>query len=258
MLTERSPRQQLLGLEFDCLDLEETLARLRSVTPRSRFTYLVTPNVDHLVRLHSQAGAPGSEAVLAAYEGADLCVCDSRVLARMAGLLGVRVTVVPGSDVTARLFADVIEPGDRVAVIGGDEEMAAALRRSHPALDIVQHIPPMGLRRNAAAMEEAARFGASCRARFIFLAIGSPQQELLAHLIAQQAGASGCALCIGAAVEFVTGRQQRAPALLQRLSLEWSYRLLREPKRLWRRYLLDGPRILPLLIRWRLAQGRQR
>jgi exopolysaccharide biosynthesis WecB/TagA/CpsF family protein len=257
MHTDVDARQQLLGIGFDCIDLDQTLAKLRSVTARSPFSYLITPNVDHLVRLQSSVGEVENEAVLAAYMGADLCVCDSRVLARLARLLGVKLTVVPGSDVTARLFAEVIEKGDRIAVIGGDLEMSKALRSSYPALDIVQHIPPMGLRTNKPAMEDAALFAVSSRARFILLAIGSPQQELLAHRISQQPGASGFALCIGAAVEFVTGRQARAPAWLQRLSLEWSYRLLQEPRRLWRRYLVDGPRIVPLLIRWRLARGRQ-
>ena len=97
------------------------------------------------------------------------------------------------------------------------------------------------------------------RARFTFLAVGSPQQELLAHRVALRAGAGrddagGCALCIGAALRFVVGEEKRAPVIMQKLGLEWSYRLGQDPVRLWRRYLVDGPKIFAMVWRWRRAR----
>jgi exopolysaccharide biosynthesis WecB/TagA/CpsF family protein len=79
--------------------------------------------------------------------------------------------------------------------------------------------------------------------RFCFLAVGSPQQEMLAALLRQRGIARGLALCIGASLNFLTGRERRAPLWMQRLSLEWLYRLARDPRRLWVRYLVRGPRI---------------
>jgi exopolysaccharide biosynthesis WecB/TagA/CpsF family protein len=109
----------------------------------------------------------------------------------------------------------------------------------------------MGLRHNASAREEAARFVANAKARFAFIAVGSPQQELVAAEVGKHQEARGTALCIGASLDFITGRERRAPAMVQRLSLEWAYRLLRDPKRMWRRYLVEGPRVFLLAARFR-------
>jgi len=78
-----------------------------------------------------------------------------------------------------------------------------------------------------------------------------PQQEILALRVAQAGGAVGVGLCIGASLDFLTGRKARAPLWMQKASLEWLHRLLSEPGRLWRRYLIEGPRIFRLTMRWR-------
>ena len=68
--------------------------------------------------------------------------------------------------------------------------------------------------------------------------------------IAEAGDATGCGLCIGASLDFITGRQRRAPRVVQRLGLEWAHRLASQPGRLWRRYLVDGPKIFRLARRW--------
>ncbi len=64
-------------------------------------------------------------------------------------------------------------------------------------------------------------------------------------------GSGGIAFCVGAALEFITDRQRRAPKLARRLGLEWAHRLVTNPRRLWRRYLVEGPAIFLLAYRWR-------
>jgi exopolysaccharide biosynthesis WecB/TagA/CpsF family protein len=117
-------------------------------------------------------------------------------------------------------------------------------------VEFVQHIPPMGLRHDATARRAAAEFVARSGARFTFIAVGSPQQEMIAAEAKAIPGGTGMALCIGAALDFLTGKQKRAPRSLQRLGLEWAHRLLSNPKRMWRRYLLEGPRIFLITYRW--------
>jgi len=235
-----------LGLRFDRLDLLATLDRLAARPAAARFGYVVTPNVDHIVRLEQ---APAD--VRAAYEDAELCLCDSRILAKLARLRGVDLTVVPGSDLTAALFATVIGPGDRICVIGSSPEQIAVLAQRFPGLDIRNHVPPMGFRRSEAAMAEAAAFIAGAEARFTLLAVGSPQQELLAARVHREGRATGIGLCIGASIDFLTGAQQRAPLWMQKASLEWAHRLISQPQRMWRRYLVEGPKIFRLVMRWR-------
>lgn len=242
-------RQSFLDVAFDVLPLEALVSRIAAVRSGDPYEYLVTPNVDHVVRLHKQGDeVPG---LAEAYRDADLCICDSKVLARLAKWRSVKLPVIPGSDLVELLFEKVITPSDRLAIVGGDKELRRDLEARFPQLEFVQHCPPMGLLRNAAARRDAVDFIAREKARFTFICVGSPQQELIAAETASIADARGLALCIGAALEFLTDRQKRAPALARRLGLEWAHRLVTNPRRLWRRYLVDGPAIFLLAYRWR-------
>ena len=248
MPIDQSSRREFLGVRFDLLSTEQVLARLSRVTDETPYAYIATPNVDHLVRLHESQDS--NRLLKPLYDDADLCLCDSKILHLVGKVRGVDLPVVPGSDLTALVFDRIVRQGDRIAVVGGGSELLAKLRSRYPQIDFVQHCPPMGLRTNAAARRDAAHFIAQSGARFSFIAVGSPQQEMIAAEAKKIAGAKGLALCIGASLEFLTGQTKRAPRLMQRLSLEWAHRLLSDPKRLWRRYLVEGPRIFVLALRW--------
>jgi exopolysaccharide biosynthesis WecB/TagA/CpsF family protein len=105
---------------------------------------------------------------------------------------------------------------------------------------------------DAATLREAVDFVLTHPARFVFLAVGSPQQEILAAAIAATRRATGVGLCIGASLEFLAGAARRAPRWVQHAGLEWLYRLGKEPRRLARRYLHDCPAVLPMLLSERL------
>jgi N-acetylglucosaminyldiphosphoundecaprenol N-acetyl-beta-D-mannosaminyltransferase len=241
-------RREFLGLGFDPLSTDEALTRLAEVTGETRYGYVVTPNVDHIVRLHEDERTRAQ--LEAIYDGADLCLCDSKVLHLLGRVRGVRLPVVPGSELTALVFDRLIRRGDRIAIVGGDTGTLRALRKKYPRVEFVHHFPPMGLRRNAGARTAAAEFIASSGVRFAFIAVGSSQQELIAAEAKSIPGAAGVALCVGASLDFLTGRQKRAPRLARALGLEWAHRLLSDPRRMWRRYLLEGPRVFLLTYRW--------
>lgn len=241
-------RREFLGLNFDTQTLTDVLDQLSSVTNSTPFSYIVTPNVDHLVRLYHSDETTKSLKPL--YDGADLCLCDSRILHLLARARRVNLPVVPGSALTELMFESVIRPRDRVAVVGGDAKLLAGLKARYPGVEFVQHCPPMGLRTNRAARREAAQFLVQVRPRFAFIAVGSPQQEMIAAEAKTIPDATGTALCVGASLEFLTGQLKRAPKLAQHLNLEWAHRLLSEPSRMWRRYLVEGPRIFLLAYRW--------
>lgn len=243
----RTDRINFLDLHFDRLTFEQVKRRLQAAKGAIPYCYVVTPNVDHVICIHRE---PSLRAI---YEEANLCVCDSRILRLLARLRGIRLPLVLGSDLAATVLAEVVEPGDRIAVVGGNASTLDRLRVKFPQLDFTHHAPPMGLRSNPEARQKAAEFIAAAKARFIFLAVGSPQQEMIASEAKSIHGAQGVALCVGAGLEFVTGEQRRAPRAVQRLGLEWAHRLISNPGRMWRRYLVDGVKIFPLYLRWRPA-----
>ena len=243
----------LFDIRFDLLRCAQVLDWIAARDATSDFAYVVTPNVDHVVRL--ERAGPELHRI---YRQADLCLCDSKILLRIARVLGIGLTLVRGSDLVAALFTDVLRAPDRICLIGGRDSHRTRLARLYPGIAIAQHIPPMGLHNDAAARALAIEFAVQSRARIILLAVGSPQQELLAAEMARHPDIRGTALCIGASVEFIIGERRRAPGLLRVAGLEWAWRLALEPRRLAHRYLVQGPRIFPLAWRWWRAEHKKR
>ena len=238
---------RLLGLDFAELGTDAALAMLAARPADAPFSYLVTPNADHLVRLAREPDRYGP-----LYRDAGWRLLDSRVVARLARILGLRAPpVAPGSDLTARLFGEVIAPSDRVALLGGTTATAAAIRTRFGLRNLLHHEPPMGFDADQAAFESALAFLEGARARFMFLGVGSPRQEMVARALLHRGRARGTALCIGASLLFLSGEERRAPRSLQRAGLEWAWRLAQDPRRLARRYLVEDPVLLALLWRER-------
>ena len=209
------------------------------------YAYAVTPNVDHLIRFCDDAS------FRELYRTAGFVLLDSRFLAYVLRLVaGLRLPTSPGSDVTARLFDEVITRDDKIVVIGGTEEQAQILSKRY-GLRSLRHLnPPMGFINDPAAVEQCLRFVEDeSPFRFCLLAVGCPQQEVLAKALQSRARARGLALCVGASINFLTGGERRAPKWIQNAGFEWFYRLLHNPGRLARRYLVRGPRIFFLLPR---------
>ena len=212
---------------------------------QERYGFVVTPNVDHLIRLHDDP------AFQRHYAAAAYILFDSRFAARLLRLIrGIDIPVCTGADLTAALFSQTIRPRDRIVLIGGRPEQASLLAARYGLGDLRHHDPPMGFIRDGAAVEGCLRFiEAASPFRFCFLAVGSPQQEALASELGTRGIARGLALCIGASLNFLTGTERRAPVWMQRVGVEWLYRLGRDPRRLAQRYLVRGPRIFGQLFR---------
>ncbi|MEO5494561.1 MAG: WecB/TagA/CpsF family glycosyltransferase [Sphingomonas sp.] len=245
---------EFLDLRFATLDIDRVAQWVLAALAAPRFRYVVTPNVDHVVRLHNGGGAPWHAAFVAAERGADLCVNDSRILAKLARLSGVSLPVVPGSDLTRILIDTGVPPGTRIALLGGSDGDASWLRGRLPDADVRHFTPPMRVLDSAPAQQAIVDFVEAQQPHLTLFAIGAPQSEIVAHQIQQRGTARGVGLCIGASIEFLTGAKRRAPRAMQRLGLEWAFRLLSEPRRLWRRYLVEGPPIFAIWWRWRSAR----
>lgn len=256
MLTDMSPGgrgavTEFLGIDFVQMSLDETVTMVSRMAQGDAFQYVVTPNVDHVVMLFPASEDDGAVQFRAAYKAAALRVCDSRILRVLAKLRGIDIATVPGSDLSAKLFRDIFTAGHKVAIIGGDSDMITDLERIYSGPDYVQHIPPMGVLGNQPATEAVIKFVEDERADFTLFAIGAPRSEIIAHLCFQGGRARGVGICIGASIEFLLGKKTRAPLWMQNSGLEWAFRLISEPRRLWRRYLVDGPRIFIKVATWR-------
>ena len=237
--------------EVDDHDLQSFLP-LAERFGQERFGFVVTPNVDHLVRYSEDEVFRGH------YKKADYVLLDSRFAAYTLRLVkGIRLRVCTGADLTAALLTRIVKPSDPIVIIGGSAEAARAIGEIYGLKNLAHHNPPMGFAQDLNAIEECLRFIESHSPfRFCFLAVGSPQQEALAALLQARGIARGMALCVGASLNFITGSEKRAPAWVQNLALEWLFRLAQDPKRLARRYLVRGPRFFGYMRRARFVSRR--
>lgn len=239
-------QDQTYEFELDPYGLEG-FAQLAARFNQRKFGYVVTPNVDHLIRLHE------SEHFRSLYRAAAYVLLDSRLLAKLLRLFRRQeFPVCTGSDLTRVLFERVIQPDDRIVLVGASTQQANILRQRYGLTALAHHNPPMGFIKDPQEVQRCLDFvEARSPFRFCLLAVGSPQQEQLAHALQQRGKARGLALCVGASIDFLTGAERRAPEWMQQAGLEWLYRMAQNPRRLAQRYLRGAPRLLGLLLRGR-------
>jgi N-acetylglucosaminyldiphosphoundecaprenol N-acetyl-beta-D-mannosaminyltransferase len=137
-----------------------------------------------------------------------------------------------------------------VALYGGTEKSISAftafLNDSFPGIRVVCEIAPPFRPLSAAEDDAYTRQIAASGARILLVGIGCPKQER--WMADHRSTVSAVMLGVGAAFDFHSGRIMQAPPVLQRMGLEWLYRLIREPRRLWKRYLRHNPRFILFIL----------
>lgn len=237
--------RHFFGINFsDVSGLRDTVRMIEDTETSAAhdFRYIVTPNADHILRIVERAP------LRAIYNGAWLCLNDSRVLQLLLRLGGIELPVVRGSDLALELLSSPWIDGKRVVVIGGDERVSRWLQ-SLPGPAMVHHYnPPMGFIESSDATDEVVDFIARHLPAVVFLAVGSPNQEIVADACVRRGLRGGIAFCVGAGILMAAGVERRAPPAFRFAGLEWLYRLARDPRRLAGRYLRDV-RILRIVAR---------
>jgi len=247
---EPPPKAVDLPIELIIDDYDvEAFGEVAASFDGERLGYVVTPNVDHIIRYHDDSR------FRSIYSDAAYVLLDSRFLARcLAVLRGQKLRVCPGSDLTAYLLSRASKPTDRIVLVGASGEQARRLVAQYNLDNLVHIDPPMGFIRNPEEVERCLRLIEEASPfRYCFLAVGSPQQELIAWQLQQRQRARGLMLCIGGSINFLTGIERRAPKWIQQLGGEWMFRLLQSPTRMATRYLVRGPRFFLLLRRLRIV-----
>ncbi len=250
-----------LGMEFSFEDRTITVntptreALLACVSERleaGQGFALATLNLDHLVKLSASA------AFRAAYARHDLIVADGNPIVWLSRLARRPVSLVQGADLVLPLTRVAARAGAPVALVGSTaqalERAEARLRAEVPGLEVAARIaPPFGFDPMGAQGDDVIAQIRESGARLCLLALGAPKQELFAaraREVLSQTGFAG----IGAGLDFLAGQQRRAPRWVQRLALEWLWRMLSSPARLGPRYA----RCALVLPRHALAALRQR
>ena len=247
-----NPREiDFIGINFTPLNPQMLFERVvEKANNGTKFGYLVTPNVDHFVRFEK------SPENIEIYNQAWLNVSDSRIVELLAKFSNLKIPACPGSDLTKKLIEEAIKPDDHISVIGCDAFIIETMKQKYGLKNIHWYEPPMGLKTKPDERLKCAQFIANIKedVRYHFICLGSPQQEMVCLDILKFENVKGIGLCVGASFDFLAGKAKRAPIWMQKARLEWLFRLLSEPKRLWKRYLVEGPRVFAIWLKWIMAQ----
>lgn len=250
----------LFGLAIDALDMRGSVdviaGWLRSDERKCR--YVVTPNVDHIVKLETHA------TFRAAYNGAALVVADGRPVVMASRMLGNGLPgTVPGSDLVPAIldrFHEDAKDELKVFLLGAApgvaERAKAAMCSKWSHVTVVGTLSPsFGFERNVEECEHICRIVADSGADLLVLGVGAPKQELWIHKYAHRLPVK-VALCVGATIDFLAGEKPRAPLWMRKCGVEWLHRMASEPRRLAGRYFKDAIVFPQILFReWR-TRGR--
>ena len=233
------------GVDFDALSEQQVVARIIADCDDGRGGWVVTPNIDICRQLRHDPAA--RELV----SRASLVVADGMPLVWASRLRGHPLPErVAGASLIFTLSAAAAAAGKSVYLLGGrpgvPQQAAAELARRCPGLLVAGTCaPPDGFDREPGELAAVRKKLAEARPDIVYVGLGFPKQERVIAALAADHPAAWFIGC-GAAIPFAAGALPRAPQLLQRLGLEWTYRLASEPRRLFRRYLVDD---LPFALR---------
>jgi exopolysaccharide biosynthesis WecB/TagA/CpsF family protein len=249
-MTRALERRDFLGLSFTPLGLDEAVDLIAAHGPDAPFAYVVTPNAQWMVG-HDGGDPRYGQAAAKAW----LVLNDSRILRLLSRLLWRRdFPVAAGSDLTAAIFARALSPADPITIIGGGEEVERRLRQQFGLQSIAWYDPPMGYGKVAAEVDRCAEFIREHPARYVFIATGAPQSDMVGRRTVELGGAVGVGLCVGGSLNFLTGLVQRAPRFWREASLEWLYRLLQNPRRHFGRVFRQSMPVLWIAARVRFGR----
>ncbi|MGD0462539.1 MAG: WecB/TagA/CpsF family glycosyltransferase [Tepidisphaeraceae bacterium] len=252
--SRRLPTIVLHGVRIHAISEQRCVEHILSELEAGDGGFAVTPNLDHLRR----CGRDVSFAALVAE--ANLVVADGMPLLWASRLQGTPLPQrVAGSDLISSLSAAAAGQGKSVFLLGGDlgtaEAAAAILRDRYPQLKIAGKLcPPIGFEKDEAELQHITSQLQAAKPDIVFVALGSPKQERLIDRIRGNLPRTWW-LGVGVSFSFLCGNVRRAPVWMRNCGLEWTHRLMQEPKRLFRRYIVVGIPFAAWLLLQALMRG---
>ena len=246
--------RRILRTRVDATSYRHATGQVLDWAAAGESRYVCVATVNNLIE---GCDDPGYNALM---EAADLVTPDGMPLVWGLRLLGVPgASRVYGPDLTPLVCEEAARRGVPVGFYGGQDDvlddLAAGLTTRYPGLRIAYRWSPpfraLTAEEEAKVADDLVRSGT----RVLFVGLGTPKQE---RWMADHKGLPMVMLGVGAAFDFLSGRKRQAPRALQGLGLEWLYRLVHEPRRLWRRYLYRNPRFVALFAAQLLRQRQSR
>jgi N-acetylglucosaminyldiphosphoundecaprenol N-acetyl-beta-D-mannosaminyltransferase len=243
----------IAGTRIDNTTLDETLSTIAEwIESRDTPRYVVTPNVDHIVKLQCD------NEFRDVYRDADMVLADGMPLVWAARFFGTPLRgKISGSDLFMEICRVAASRKFRLFFLGGNpgdaERAKENLTRQNPGLLVVGcYCPPFGFETDELEKRKIVEAIKSADPDVLFVGLGAPKQEKWIYQFYQQVGVP-VTIGVGVSFSFAAGTIKRAPIWMQKRGLEWFWRLMIEPRRLWRRYLVDDMKFFWLILRQKLS-----
>lgn len=253
---KNSTRVNICGVQVDRYSFHEVVEQITNhALSRNSPQYVVTPNAQHIVTLQRDS------LFREIYRNAFLSVPDGVPLLWAAKFFNTPLSGrVNGTDLFERLCQTSAEIGLKIFLLGGRpgaaQKAADTLKKKYPNIKIVgTNCPAYGFETDESELEKINFAIEAAKPDILFVGLGAPKQEYWMYNNYQKLNVPIC-LGIGVSFELVSGMVKRAPIMMQKVGLEWLFRLIVEPRRLWRRYVIGNTIFLLLVLRQKFTQFR--
>ena len=243
-------RMRFMNSYIDNVTKKEAIAHIEECINTQKIGHVITPNVDQIIRIESD------KYFKKIYENAELLLTDGTPLIWISRWYKKPIKEkICGSDLVPDLCKLAAQKGYSIFLLGAAEGVAAKaaenLKKNNPRLKVAGvYSPPYGFEKDKNEIDKINKMLFTSNADMLFVGMGVPKQDIFIYenMNKYQIPMS---FSIGATIDFEAGIQKRAPRWINRIGMEWLYRLVRDPKRMVKRYIINDMKIFKLAWRYR-------
>ena len=243
-------RIKFMNTNIDNLTMAETLHEIDKLIQKKNCSYVVTPNVDHIVRLEKDVE------LQKVYKNASLILTDGKPLIWISKWYKTSIKEkISGSDLFPKVCELAANKNYTMYLLGAAEGVADTaaknLMKKYPGLNVVgTYSPPFGFEKNEQEMNKIKTQIQEVHPDILIVGLGCPKQEKFMYYHCKELGVP-ISFGLGASIDFEAGNIMRAPKWMSNHGLEWLYRFSKEPKRLFKRYFVDDLKIIQVARKYR-------
>lgn len=243
-------RIKFMNTNIDNLTMAEMLHEIDKLIQKKNCSYVVTPNVDHIVRLEKDVE------LQKVYKNASLILTDGKPLIWISKWYKTPIKEkISGSDLFPKVCELAANKNYTMYLLGAAEGVADTaaknLMKKYPGLNVVgTYSPPFGFEKNEQEMNKIKTQIQEVHPDILIVGLGCPKQEKFMYYHCKELGVP-ISFGLGASIDFEAGNIKRAPKWMSNHGLEWLYRFSKEPKRLFKRYFVDDLKIIQVARKYR-------
>lgn len=243
-------RMQFMNSYIDNVTLDEAIEHIEECIRQRKIGHVITPNVDQIVRMETDSYFKEI------CDNAELLLTDGHPLLWIAKWYKTPIKEkICGSDLVPKLCEVAAQKGYSVFFLGAApgiaQRAADKLKEKLPSLKVAgTYSPPIGFEKDEQELDKINQMLYDSHADMLFVGMGVPKQDIFIYENMQKYQIP-MSFSIGGTIDFIAGEQKRAPKWVNKIGMEWLYRLCQSPKRMFKRYIIDDSKILKLAWKYR-------